>query len=174
MAKKHKIKNEDPSINFRLPEELKAEIYKEAHLKNKTVSNFLRDHLAEFMDGSLYEREISYYRDNSFIHSTEFLQLITWVLSKRINSNCVASNEQLDGFIQTIKRMDFSTPKDLVKEFDKVLADLVRVRNETGAYRIFYFCGIAGMGETFNYNMLENYLLKVLKPNQVVGVSASI
>ena len=35
---------------------------------NKTVSNFLRDHLAEFMDGSLYAREISYFRDNSFIN----------------------------------------------------------------------------------------------------------
>ena len=45
MAKKQKIKNEDPSINFRLPEELKEKIYKEASIKNKTISNYLRVHL---------------------------------------------------------------------------------------------------------------------------------
>ena len=45
MVKKYKIKNEDPSINFRLPEELKVNIYKRVSLENKTVSNFLRDHL---------------------------------------------------------------------------------------------------------------------------------
>jgi len=74
MVKKQKIKNEDQSINFRLPEELKFQIYKEASLMNKTVSNFLRDHLLEFMNGSLYEKEIAEYKSNSFKNSTEFLQ----------------------------------------------------------------------------------------------------
>jgi len=165
MAKKLKIKNEDPSINFRLPEELKVDIYKRASLENKTVSNFLRDHLAEFMDGSLYAREISHFRDNSFINSTEFLQLITWVMIKRENSKCLSTNEQLDTYIQTIKRMDFSIPANIVKEFDNVLADLIRVRNETGNDRSFYFCGFMGVDAKFNHNLLVNYILNVLKPS---------
>lgn len=164
MAKKQKIKNEDPSINFRLPEELKEKIYKEASIKNKTISNYLRDHLQEFIDGSLYAREISYYRDNSFINSTEFLQLITWVLVKRSNSQCYASNEQLDQYIQTIKKMDFSIPDNIVKQFDYVLVDLIRVRNETGNDRSFYFCGIIGLESKFDYNLLVNFILNILKP----------
>lgn len=164
MAKKQRIKNEDPSINFRLPEELKVDIYKRASLENITVSNFLRDHLTEFMDGSLYAREISYFRDNSFINSTEFLQLITWVMTKRGNSKCFSTNEQLDTYIQTIKRMDFSIPANIVKEFDNVLADLIRVRNETGNDRSFYFCGLMGIDVKFNYNLLLNYILNILKP----------
>lgn len=164
MVKKYKIKNEDPSINFRLPEELKVNIYKRASLENKTVSNFLRDHLTEFMDGSLYAREISYFRDNSFINSTEFVQLITWVMTKKESSKCCSTNEQLDTYIQTIKRMDFSIPVNIVKEFDYVLADLIRVRNETGNDRSFYFCGIIGLDVKFNYNLLVNYILNILKP----------
>ena len=164
MAKKQRIKNEDPSINFRLTEELKGDIYKRASLENKTVSNFLRDHLTEFMDGSLYAREISYFRDNSFINSTEFLQLITWVMTKRQNPKCLSTNEQLDTYIKTIKRMDFSIPANIVKEFDYVLADLIRVRNKTGDDRSFYFCGFMGVDATFNHNLLVNYILNILKP----------
>lgn len=163
MAKKQKIKNEDPSINFRLPEGLKQQIHRKASKKNKTVSNYLRDHLQEFIDGSLYAREISYYQDNSFINSTEFLQLTTWVLVKRENPKCFASNEQLDAYIQTIKRMDYSIPDIIVKQFDHVLADLIRVRNEAGNDRLFYFCGIIGLESKFNYNLLVNFVLNNLK-----------
>lgn len=162
MTKRAKIKNEDPSINFRLPQELREKVLQQAAISNKTVSNYLRDHLTEFMDGSLYAREISYFRDNSFINSTEFLQLITWVMTKRENSKCLSTNEQLDTYIQTIKKMDFSIPQDIVKEFDHVLADLIRVRNETGNDRTFYFCGIMGIDIKFNYNLLVNYMLNVL------------
>jgi hypothetical protein len=172
MAKRQKIKNEDPSINFRLPEELKAEIYKEASRLNKTVSIFLRDHLTEFMDGSLYAREIAYYKDNSYVNSTEFLQLITWMYSKRNNNTCIASNEQLNKYIKTIKRMDFSIPINLEREFDKVLVDLVRVRDDKGSlYRSFYFCNSSLYDANFNYEVLENFLLNVLKPSPVISSS---
>lgn len=170
MAKKQKIKNEDPSINFRLPAELKTEIYREAAIQNKTVSNFLRDHLREFMSGSLYEKEIAHYKNNSFINSTEFLQLISWVFSKRNESNCVASDQQLDMYVKTIKRMDSNIPDDLVKEFDKVLVDLVKVRNDTSSYRTFEFCRSSAYDSNFKYELLEKFLLNDLKPYCVVTV----
>lgn len=167
MAKKYKIKNEDPSINFRLPEELKVGIYKRASLENKTVSNFLRDHLTEFMDGSLYATEIAYLENHSFVNSTEFLQLVIWMFSKRFDKKCKSSNEKLSQYIQTIKNINGNLPDDLIIEFDKVLVDLIKVRKDSGSYRTFDFTEKYYSGDNFNYELLENYLLNAIKPYSI-------
>ena len=60
--------------------------------------------------------------------------------------------------------MDFSIPDNIVKQFDYVLVDLIRVRNETGNDRSFYFCGIIGLESKFDYNLLVNFILNILKP----------
>ena len=158
MAKKKKIKNEDPSINFRLPEELKQTIYKKALENNKTVSNYLRDHLQEFIDGSLYQQEFESLKSDSIVNSTEFLQLITWLLFQNNNDQCTLPNSILNGYILTIKKLSGLLPKELEGEFDKVLADLIRVVNESGSYRSFYFCGNGFYAPTFDYDKLWSYI----------------
>lgn len=172
MAKKQRIKNEDPSINFRLSPELKKWIFNEAISENKTVSNYLRDHLTSFMDGSLYEKNVSWYQDKEFINSTSFLQLVSFVFSKRKNSTCVSTDDQLDWHIRTIKKLDLEFPKELVIEFDKVLVDLIRVKKENSTYSSarFKFCEDSYSNPIFNYELLEDYLLNVLKPYHVVVV----
>lgn len=170
MAKKFKIKNEDPSINFRLPQELKTQVIKEAAFSNKTVSNYLRDHLEEFISGKLFEKEFAYYKDLEFVNSTEFLQLVIFVFGRRHQSLCISTNDQLDRYIQTIKKLELHLPEYLVKEFDKVLVDLIRVRNEVNSERHFYFCGTVISPSYFDYANLESYLLNGLKENVTLPI----
>lgn len=158
-TKNTKISNEDPSINFKLPENLKDQITREANLENKTVSTYLRDHLEKFIDGSLYEKEVADFKLKSFKNSTEFLQLVTWVFAKRSNNECKTSNVVLNRYIETIKRIDNNLTPRLKQEFDKVLFDLLKVRNEDSSYRSFSFCLISYRSENFDYQVLEDYLL---------------
>ena len=66
--------------------------------------------------------------------------------------------------------MDISIPKEIVKEFDKVLIDLLKVSNDTSSYRAFNFCRFDIYNLNFNYDLLEDYLLNVLKTYHVVEV----
>lgn len=171
---KHKIKNEDSSINFRLSPELRKWIVTEAISENKTVSNYLRDHLISFMDGTLYEEQVGWYRDRTLVNSTEFLQLIGFIFSKRKNKECVSTDDQLDCYIKTIKKMEMQEiPNNLMEEFDKVLVDLIRVKKADKRYisPSFKFCETSYTNPGFNYEMLENYLLNVLKPYHTVVVN---
>ncbi len=162
MAKKIKIKNEDPSINFRLPEALKIQIYKKAAIENKTVSNFLRDHLTEYLDGSLYEYEIEEYKSDSFINSTEFLQLVVWVYTKREKNDYEETDvNRQDDYIATIKSIGDQLPSELVDEFDKVLMDLMKLKKKASSYSSYEFCRSGyPYDERFNYSLLEKHLLK--------------
>lgn len=173
MAKKMKIKNEDPSVNFRLTPELKKWIINAAIFENKTVSNYLRDHLTSFIDGTLYDEQVSWYRERTLINSTEFLQLIGFVFSKRKNNLCVSTDNQMDRYIKTIKKMEMQEiPVNLMEEFDKVLVDLIRVKTADRSYfpASFKFCETSFVNPGFDYDMLENYLLNILKPHHTVVV----
>jgi len=161
-TKKTKISNEDPSVNFKLPEILKDQILREANLENKTVSTYLRDHLEKFMDGSLYEKEVAHLKRTSFINSTEFLQLVTWVFSKRKDKECKISNFGLTIYIETIKRIGTSLPPTLKQEFDKVLIDLIQMSNNDSTYRLFSFCEPSITNKNFDYQVLEDYLLNTV------------
>lgn len=167
MAKKQKIKNEDPSINFRLSPELKKWITNKAISENKTVSNYLRDHLQSYMDGNLLENQMGSYYEILFVNTTRFLQLVAFVFAKRHNSECKSTIKQLNHHIRTIKEMEIEVVQpEVVEEFDKVLEDLIRVKNmdRTSNAPTFKFCESSNSNQNFNYSLLENYLLNFLKP----------
>jgi len=154
MKKKKKINNDDPSINFRLSEELKKWVAEQAENQNRTVSNYLRDHLEEFMNGDLYG-----YKED-FKNSTEFIKLIIWMYSKRDEKNCTTTMNQLDNYIRTLKKIGEEFPDYLEVEFDKVLFDVIRVRNEKPEYyKEFIFSNKSNTQTGFDYNKLENHLL---------------
>ena len=157
--KKKSINNEDPSINFRLPKELREQIIQEAQLLNSTVSNYLRNHLDDFFSGKLYEKEIVFDQELKLINSAEFLQLVVWVFSKRRNEKCTSTNNELNSYIRTIKKLEGILPDNLVIEFDKILMDLIRVQGDTSQYRVFKFCGQSYTTPTFDYEKLENFVL---------------
>ena len=164
MAKKIKIRNEDPKINFRLPEKLKLEIHKQASLVNKTVSNYLRDHLTKYLDGTLYQKEIDFLEDHQFVNSTEFLQLVTWMYRKRKDNYFRSDNEQLDKYIYTIKNIQHHLPIDLIQEFDKVLVCLLNVPSGN---RILKFTGENIIREAFNYGKLEEFIERLNQPYEL-------
>ena len=157
--KKQNIKNEDPSLNFRLPKELRAPVAKEAALLNVTVSNYLRNHLVDFYSGKLFEKEIGFDHSHELINSNEFLQLVVWVFSKRKNEKCKSTNDQLNRYIRTIKKLEGILPDSLVIEFDKVLMDLIRVQGDTSSFRVFKFCGQSYTTPGFDYEKLESFIL---------------
>jgi hypothetical protein len=76
----------------------------------------------------------------------------------------------LDRYIQTIKKLELHLPEYLVKQFDKVLVDLIRVRNEVNSERHFYFCGTVISPSYFDYANLESYLLNGLKGNVTLPI----
>ena len=104
MAKKKRIINEDPSINFRLPEVLKKKIKELAQKENKTVSKYLVGHLEGFIDGSLFEEEFTFEQEQKFMFSEEFMQLIVWMYSKRKRKECDETEYELNVYIDTLKR----------------------------------------------------------------------
>jgi len=171
MAKKQKIVNEDPSINFRIPQELKNRIHKEAALKNETVSTYLRDLLTEFLDGRLFENEIAFYEDKSFINSTGFLQLVIWMYRKKTEKKCTSTARQLEDYIQTLKSINMQLPLSLREEFDIVLFDVLRVKNEEYEHNKEYKFGNTSYPyKGFNYEKLEHYLLNEVKNYYVVSI----
>jgi hypothetical protein len=171
MAKKVKIINEDPSINFRIAEELKYRIHKEAALKNETVSTYLRDLLTEFFDGRLYEKEMAIYEDQKFINSTGFMQLVIWMYRKKTEKKCTSTARQLDDYIQTLKSINLQLPLNLREEFDIVLLDVLRVKNEEYEHNKEYkFGNTSYSNKGFNYEKLEHYLLNEVKNYYVVSI----
>jgi hypothetical protein len=158
-VKKKSINNDDPSINFKLPKELREQVVREAELLNGTVSNYLRNHLIEFLSGRLYEKEIAFYKKQEFLNTTEFLQLVTWVFAQRRNDKCIATEAQLNSYKQTLKKLDSNLPESLVLEFDKVLIDLLRFQADPSSNRAFKFCGNSYTNPLFDYGKLEHFLL---------------
>lgn len=157
--KKKSINNDDPSINFKLPKELRELVLREAQSENSTVSNYLRNHLIEFLSGRLYEKEIEFYKKQEFLNTTEFLQLVTWVFTQRKDDKCSATEAQLNSYKQTLKKLDGKLPNTLVAEFDKVLVDLLRFQADSSSSRVFKFSGNYYTNPLFDYGKLEHFLL---------------
>ncbi|MEX1382353.1 hypothetical protein [Lutibacter sp.] len=171
MAKKQRIKNEDPSINFRLSPEMKKWVINEAISKNVTVSNYLRNHLEKFIDGTLYSEVNKWDEYLPFHKSIEFLQLITFVFSKRKNSKCESTIQQLEQYIKTIKQMDNEDlPQEIISGFDTVLVELIKVKNNDLTNISFKFCGDTFHTPDFKYDLLEDYLLNKVEPMENYNV----
>jgi hypothetical protein len=158
-VKKNSINNEDPSINFRLPKELREQVVREAVLLKSTVSNYIRNHLIEFLSGRLYEKEIAFYKSQEFLNTTEFLQLVTWVFVQRKKEKCSATEARLNSYKQTLKKLEGNLPDSLVLEFDKVLIDLLRFQADLSSSRAFEFGGNSYTNPLFDYCKLEHFLL---------------
>ena len=168
--KKKSINNEDPSINFRLPKELREQVIQEAQLLNSTVSNYIRNHLIEFLSGRLYEKQIAFYKSQEFLNTTEFLQLVTWVFVQRKIEKCSATEAQLNRYKQTLKKLDGNLPESLVVEFDKVLIDLLRFQGDPNSNRVFKFGGNSYTNSLFDYGKLESFLLNEVKSNFIESI----
>ena len=55
--------------------------------------------------GELFEEETLVYRRYEFIQSTEFIKLAVWMYSKRNDRKCTSTNNELDGYISTLKKL---------------------------------------------------------------------
>lgn len=160
MIEKDKIVNNDPSINLRLPALLKSKIKAKGLEKNQTVSKFIRELLTNYMEGTLFEKEIVNYKEQEFVNSTEFLQLIVWIYSCKNKVSFPPPDYFLEAYISTLKRIEQNLPTDLSKEFDKVLYDVLRLKNlKLPKDNFYYFCGNHGETTSFGYQVLEDYLL---------------
>ncbi len=154
-----------PSINLKLSEELKEKVNQRASSKQQTVSKYIRELLTTYFDGTLCKSEIARNAKKEFINSTAFLQLVVWMYSKRKERGFKEKPADLDAYIKTLKNVERHLSKELAVEFDKVLLDVLRVKNETSRYSKDYkFADGYSSSTEFNFELLEKYLLSYEKP----------
>ena len=163
MAKKNKISNELPSINFKLSKELKQWLTEQASDENLTVSNFLRQNLTSLMDGDSILEDKDAYHEGILIGSQSFLNLMVWMYTKRVENKCKIDNEKLGEYIDTLKKIRNVFPKDIEIEFEKVLMDTLKVRSKKSEFeRVFKFSRLylsSRDHNTVNFERIEHYLL---------------
>ena len=161
MAKQKRIKNEDPSINLRLPQDLKDQLNEIAIKKNQTVSKFVRNLIGEYLSGELYDEEISFYKQHHFITSLEFMQLVIWIYGKRNSDEYLKEEESiLPNIINTLKKTGEHLPSEIAEEFEKVLFDILRIKNESDSVVFYMFTESFDHPPTFDYEKVENYLVQ--------------
>ncbi|MFL1012092.1 hypothetical protein [Flavisericum labens] len=154
------MKKEVTSINLKLSDELKEKVKNRAGLRKQTISKYVRELLSNYFDGSLCKGEIIKNEKKEFINSTDFLQLIVWIYSKRRSNTFKEQPGELEGYIGTLKKTADHFPKHLVLEFDKVLLDLIRVQNVTTDFgKDYKFADGYSYTPNFNFEILEKYLL---------------
>lgn len=161
MSKKKPIKNSDPSINFRLPEELKSKIEHKANEKNQTCSAYLRNLLESIYTGDYCYKEQVKDSVESVIYSKDFLQLMVWIYRKRENQKQELTDQELNRYIRTLKKLDGNVPQNITDEFDKVLNDILIVKTEASKYlKEFRFHRTIDKNKQFNLELVEMFLLK--------------
>lgn len=163
MAKKKRNSNELPSINFKLPAELKQWVTEQALNENLTVSNYLRKEITASMKGDSITVDKDEYFERKLVGSKGFLSLVVWMYSKRIEKKCRIDNVKLSEYIDTLKKIRNVFPNDIEVEFEKVLLDALKVRSKKESFeRVFEF-GREHLSSrdhnTVNFERIENYLL---------------
>lgn len=161
MSREYPVKNSEPSVNLRLPQELKDTIQAEAGKRNLTVSKYLRELLENIYSGDYCRYETLKDKVENFLFSKDFIQLVIWIYSKRYKREKTESNEELDRYIATLKQVHTHVPDYLVREFDKVLQDVMKVRYEESkySYQSFQFLESGLDKSRFNLSLLEQFLL---------------
>lgn len=163
MAKKKKISNELPSINFKLSQELKQWITEQASDENLTISNFLRKELTATMNGDSITVDKDEYYEHKLVGSSSFLNLMVWMYTKRVENKCKIDNNKLGEYIDTLKKIRNVFPKEIEVEFEKVLLDTLKVRSKKSEFeRVFKFSRLylsSRDHNTVNFERIENYLL---------------
>ncbi len=157
--KRNKIKNEDVSINFRIPRALKAKIINEASVRNITISKYLRETLEE-IHGDLEERPKEFLSETKdYLFSKEFVRFVFWIYRK-LKDNNREEDDDIDGYIDLIKGVGKYLPSDVVCELDKVLMDLLRIRTAIGIDGKYYrFVDSYADDKRLNYKKLEDFFL---------------
>jgi hypothetical protein len=130
--KKKQIQNSDPSINFRVSIELKNIIEGRAEEKNLTTSKYLRNLLEKVHSGEYCYKEEVRSKIESFLYSKEFLKLMIWIYRKKETKDLEVEKNELDKYIRTLKRIEEYFPQNVSKEFDKVLKDVLDLRDDNG------------------------------------------
>lgn len=162
MAKKNKILNNDPSINLRLPKELKQKIVKEANCHGLTVSKYVRGLLDDYFNGRLFDEELEQYKNYWFVQSPEFLKLVVWMYTKKENNKRFEDVQELNGYISTIKKLEEHLERNLVIEFDKVLQDILRIKtNKSFASKDYFEFTEDYADNQFDFSLLENYISRI-------------
>lgn len=157
--KREKIKNEDVSINFRIPKALKANIINEASVRNVTVSKYLRETLEEIHGKPEKKPKESLSEAESYLFMKKFVRFVFWIYRKR-KDKMREGNDDINGYINLIKGSGKHLPDDVVAELDKVLMDLLRIRTETGVDGKYYRFTDAYRGDKkLNYENLEAFFL---------------
>lgn len=158
--KKSKIKYEESTLNFRVPNEIKDEIVQKAEQKNITVSRYLRQVLEDVLNGTLHKSEVKVKEEPTFLSSIGFLRLMMWIYNKRTDDKLIESKEQLEEFTKTLKRLDGHLPEEIIREFDKVLTNVITIRKDS-KYNTerFDFPNPYGSGNQFDYGKVERYFL---------------
>ncbi len=159
MMKREKIKNDDVSVNFRVDKTLNAKILESAAEENKTLSKYLRDLLEEHHDLSSQKPGGFRSETERFLFSKEFLQFVFWIYSKRMDE-ARKEGDKIDGYIKLIKRADGILPEEIVRELDKVLVDLFRIKAGSGYdARVYKFPDSYDGDKKLNYKKLEEFFL---------------
>ena len=153
------------SINLKLTDNLKEKIRHKAGLRNQTISKYIRELLSDYFEGTLCKRDIEKNQRHEFVNSTDFLQLVVWMYSKKRSNRLIEKKSEIENYIRTLKKIDCHLPKYLVDEFDKVLSDILRLNNEQSGYsKEFKFADGYTSSPEFNFELLEKYLLDFGKP----------
>lgn len=153
------------SINLKLTDDLKEKVKSKADLKQKTVSKYIRDLLCSYYDGTLCKNEVAKDERKEFVNSTDFLQLVVWIYSKRKSSKYREGDKNIDKYIRTLKKTEEYLPRHLVTEFDKVLSDIIRSNNERLiTSKDYTFANGYSSTPEFMFEVLERYLLNFGNP----------
>ena len=161
MMMKKKIKNNEPTINLRLPQKLKDIIIEKAEEKNITKSAYLRDLLEKVHSGEYCYKEDVRSKMESFLYSKEFLQLMIWIYRKKEIRELEIEKNELDRYIKTLKNIDGHLPQKITREFDKVLKDVIDLRddNSYASRSKFEFHVASREYQKINLNSVEEYFL---------------
>lgn len=167
--KRNKINNSDPSINLRLPKELKDKLTEEANDSDQTVSKYVRGLLSSYLNGELYEEEIREYKNNQFITSIEFVKLMTWVNGKfRYRIYKVEDEVIFAELISTLKKIGQYVPEDIATEFDKILLDILTCKGKPEYSKEYKFYRKYEGVNYFDIEKVENYIMKLKNPDRLI------
>lgn len=156
MIKKEKIQNDDPRLSIRLDKEVKNRLTLLRNKENMTISQIIRKIIDEYLereDQGGFKHEVVSLRERG----DHFIKLAVWIYKKRKDTSCKESLGELNYYMSAIKKMEGFVPREIMEEFDKVLADIFRVKTETGIF--FRFSDSSDKSKAFNYPLFEHYIL---------------
>jgi hypothetical protein len=148
-------------LNVRIPKKLRDTLINDSNQKGISLSDNVRDILTTYsVELQSEEVDNQTLSDNNFPNSNEFIYLISWMYEKSrdpINWGLKKELEDLKVIVlRVIKNDSFS--HDLKQEFEKVLADLLRLISEFGAGNNQFRFSEMYSEDAFDYVLLRDYI----------------